>query len=123
MDHALERAEALQVGLAHIRYQSAIGLHDAAQCGNLAGMVGAGFHNGNVVFWPQAQQGLRHPDVVVEVPQGVEHVETFREHCRGQFLGCCLAVGAADSDNFYLFEISSICSSNPSISLHGIIDT
>ena len=82
--------------LAHIRYQPEVWLHDFAQRGDFAGVVGARLDNGDFMVGAEAQQGFGHADVVVEVTLREEHLIFFAQHGRHEFLGRGLAVRARD---------------------------
>ena len=94
--HSIKGTEALKVGTSHIGDESKVGLHDAAQEGYLAGMVGSRLDDSHLMLGTDAQQGERHPDVVVEVTLGEEGAEAAAQHGTHQFLRRCLAVGAGN---------------------------
>lgn len=97
--HSLERAEAFQMGLAHVGDESVVGFGDVHQFLDVAGVAGSHFYDGQFVLGAQAQQGEGHADVVVQVAFGVEYVVALRQHGGQQFLGRSLAVGAGDADD------------------------
>ena len=94
---ALEGAEALQVCPAHVGDDGIVGLDDVDECAYVAGMRGPHLHYGEVVLGAEAQQCLRHADVVVEVALREEHVVFLLQHGGGKLLCCGLAVGAGDA--------------------------
>ena len=98
-DDTLQRAETLQVGLAHVGNQSAGGLGGLGECLDVARMAGSHLDDGNLVHDVEAQQRLGNADVVVEVALGRHAVIALGEHGAHQFLGRCLAVGAGDGDD------------------------
>ena len=97
--HALKRAEALQVRLAHAGDQAAGGLGDLHQSGDLAGRAGAHLHDGHLGLLVDAEEGERHADVVVEVGLGGHQVVFPAEDGGNEFLGGRLAVGTRDADH------------------------
>lgn len=95
--HALERAEALQVGSAHIGNHAAGGLDILDQRADVAGMGCAHLHYSYLVGVVESQQRLGHSHIVVEVALGVHHAVALGEHSRYELLGSGLAVGACDA--------------------------
>ena len=83
--------------LAHIGYQSAVGLYYLNERLYLARMVSTHLYDGDFVLLGEAQQGLWHTDVVVEIALRIEHVILLAEHCGYEFLGGRLAIGASDA--------------------------
>ena len=97
--HTLKRTESLEVSLADIGDDAAVGLHDVDQGAYLTWVVGPHLHDGDVVLAGKLQQRLGHADVVVEVAACVEHVVFLAEHSGYEFLGGGFAVGACHTDD------------------------
>ena len=95
----LKRAEALQVGTPHVGDESAGGLGSLYQRLDVARVRGSHLHDGDVVLVAQAEQGLGHAHVVVEVALRRHHVVALGEDGTDEFLGGRLAVGARDADD------------------------
>ena len=91
-DYTLEGTKAFKVGHADVGDDATVSLHDATEVGNLAGMVGTRFNDGQLVLGAEAQEGFGHADVVVEVALGVEEAEFAAEDGGEKFLGGGLAV-------------------------------
>ena len=87
------------MGSAYVGDQTAGGLCRLCECLDVARMAGAHLDDGDLVLLRQAEEGLGHAYVVVEVALGVEHIVFLREHSCYEFLGGRLAVGACDADD------------------------
>ena len=73
--HALEAAESLQVGTAHVGDQSAGGLHVLDELLYVPGMGCSHLDDGDFVLGADAEQRTRHADIVVVVRLGMVYVE------------------------------------------------
>ena len=98
--HTFKRAETFKVSLSHVGYYAVVRLDDVDQSLDFARMVGSHLYHGNIVFGREAQQRLRHAEVVVEVALSVEHVIFFGQYGCHEFLCRGLAVGAGYSNDF-----------------------
>ena len=83
----------------HVCDERIVGLNYLHQRLDVARVRRAHLHDRDVVCGVQAQQCLRHADVVVEVALGVEHVVFLQQHRSREFLCGSLAVGSGDADD------------------------
>ena len=83
----------------HVGDDATVGFHDVDKSLDVAGMACAHLHDSDLMVLGEAQQGLGHADVVVEVALREEHVVTLAQDGSKQLLGCGLAVGACDAYN------------------------
>ena len=99
VDYPLKAAEALQVCTPHVGDEAVVRTGYLAQRGNLAGVVGAHLHDGNLRVGGDGEEGEGHAEVVVVVAlRGVGAV-LARQHGVHQLLRRDLAVRPCDADN------------------------
>ena len=96
LDDTFEATEAFQMRFPDVGDEAVVGVGDLAEEVDFTWMGGAHFHDGDLGFGLDAQQGERHTDVVVEVAHRVDDVVFLGQHCRDELFGGCLAVGAGD---------------------------
>ena len=99
LDDTLEGTETLQVGFTHIGDQTAGGLCRLCQGLDVPRMTGAHLDDGNLMILRQAEQGLGHTDIIVEVALCIEHIIFLGEHGSHKLLGGCLTVGTGNADD------------------------
>ena len=87
------------MGFAHVGDEAAGGLCRLGEGLDVAGVAGPHLNDGYLVAGGQAEEGLGHTHVVVEVALGVEHVVFLGEHSGNQLLGGGFAVGASNADH------------------------
>ena len=97
--HPFEAPEALDVGDADIGDEAAVGVGDAAQGLDFAGVVGAHLHDGYLALRRHAKQGQRHPEVVVVVACGGGGAVAPSQDGVDELFGGRLAVGAGDANH------------------------
>ena len=97
--HALETAEAHQMGLAHVGDEAVRRLAYPGQGGDIVGMVRAHLHDGDVRVRADAQDGQGHADVVVQVALGGRDREVGGQDLADEFLGGRLPVRAGQADD------------------------
>ena len=95
--YPIKRAEAQQVGLAHIGDESQVRLAYRHEMGDIVGMAGPHFNHGKLGPRINFQHRERDADIVVQVSLGRGHDIFGREDGADQLLGGRLAVGAGQA--------------------------
>ena len=67
---------------------------DKAEFLNVSLLVGSHLDDGNLVLGLQAQQGQRHADMVVQIPNSGKRIEFLLQHTMQEFLGSSFSIGA-----------------------------
>ena len=87
----------------------------------ITGMARPHLDDGNLVFLREAEEGLGHTHVVVEVALSGQHVILLRKYCLDQFLRGGLAVGAGDADDGD-FETAAVFAGQVLERLQAVVD-
>ena len=120
-DDTLEGSEAQQMGAAYVGDQTAGGLCRLCECLDVARMAGTHLDDGDLVLLRQAEEGLGHAYVVVEVALGIEHIVFLREHSSDEFLGGRFSVGSCDADDGDV-ELTTMFAGQILVSLQTILN-
>lgn len=96
---AFERAEALEVRLAHIGDDAVVGFHNVDKGLYLTWVVGSHLHHCNIVLRTELQQCFGHANMVVEITLRIEYAELLGEHGGDEFLGGGFAIGSRHTND------------------------
>ena len=98
LDDPFEAAKTFEVGAAHVGDKAEVGVGDAAEVGNLAGMACPHLDDGNLCVDGDGEEGKRHAEVVVEVAGGGVGLVAFGQDGVDKLLGGGFAVGAGNAE-------------------------
>ncbi len=109
LQHALQRAELLQVALAHGGDDRDVGAGDPGEGRDLAGLVGAQLEDHDLGVVGDGEEREGHPDAVVQVALGGVDPARRREGRRRHVLRGGLARRSGDGDDGRLQGLPAMC--------------
>lgn len=99
LHHALETAESLQMGFAHVGDKAAVGLTDIYELLYIARMAGAHLDERELMFACDAQDGEGYPNGIIEVTLCIEELVSGLQDSRSEFFGGGLAIRTGDANH------------------------
>ena len=99
LHHALETAESLQMGFAHVGDKAAVGLADIYEFRYIPRVTCSHLNERELMFARDAQDGEGYPNGIIEVTLCIEEFISGLQDSRSEFFGGGLAIRTGDANH------------------------